>query len=84
MLESPLTAFNERFVDFASIDDICFFFASPFTVHPDVCQKVSQMFGDDEAGLQDDLIDCAGVKQECIDGKNAWCCSGRRKDWFGF
>ena len=31
VLDSLLTAFNERFVDFASINDACCLFASPFT-----------------------------------------------------
>ena len=33
-LNSLKTAFSGRFADFAAIDDVCCFFASPFTAEP--------------------------------------------------
>ena len=49
VLNSLEAAFSGRFADFAAIDDVCCFFASPFTAEPAICQ--------DEAALQDSLID---------------------------
>ena len=57
VLDSLHIAFNEGFDDFTSIDDVCCFFASPFTSQPDVCHKLSQTFGVDEAMLQEDVSD---------------------------
>ena len=51
------TAFSGRFADFAAIDDVCCFFASPFTAEPSICQTLSQTFAVDEAALQDNFID---------------------------
>ena len=55
--ESRLTAYNERFVGFASNDDVCCFLASPFTAYADICQQLSQTVGVDEAALREDLIE---------------------------
>ena len=57
VLNSLETAFNGRFADFAVIDDVCCFFASPFTAEPAICQTLSQTFAVDEAALQDNFID---------------------------
>ena len=57
VLTSLETAFNGRFADFAAIDDICCFFASPFTAESPICPKLSQTFAVDEAALQDNFID---------------------------
>ena len=57
VLTSLETAFNGRFADFAAVDDICCFFASPFTAEPAICPKLSQTFAVDEAALQDNFID---------------------------
>ena len=51
VVDSLQTTFNERF-----FDDVCCFFVSPFTSRPDVCHKLSQTFGVDEAALQEDFI----------------------------
>ena len=57
VLNSLETAFSGRFADFASIEDVCCFFASPFTAKPAICQTLSQTFAVDEAALQDNFID---------------------------
>ena len=57
VLDRLETAFNGRFADFAAIDDICCFFASPFTAEPAICSKLSQTYAVDEAALQDNFID---------------------------
>ena len=64
VLDSLHIAFNDIFIDFASIDDVCCFFASPFTSQPDVCHKLSQTFGVDEAA-------CAGLE------RTVSCCKRR-------
>ena len=48
-------------------------FASPFTAHPNVCPKLSQMLVVDEAAVQEDLIVfkvVPGLKEEFADEKN--------------
>ena len=73
VLDSLQTAFKKRFVDFASIDDVCCFFPSPFTSQPDVCHKLSQTFGVDEAALQEDFIDfkiVPGLKEQFLAAKD--------------
>ena len=40
ILESLLIAFDDRLVDFASIDDVCCLLGSPFTVHLDDVKTV--------------------------------------------
>ena len=72
-MDSLKTAFNERFVDFASIDNVCCCFASPFTYQPDVCHKLSQTFGVDEAALQEDFNDIKivlGLKEQFLVAKD--------------
>ena len=51
------TALSGRFADFAAIDDVCCFFASPFTAEPAICQTLPQTFAVVEAALQDNFID---------------------------
>ena len=51
------TAFSALFADFAAIDDVCCFFANPFTAEPAICQTLSQTVAIDEAALQDNFID---------------------------
>ena len=49
------------------------FFASPFTSQPDVCHKLSQTFGVDEAALQEDFIDfkiVPGLKEQFLAAKD--------------
>ena len=41
VLNSLETAFSGRFADFAAIDDVCCFFASPFTAEPAICQTLT-------------------------------------------
>ena len=41
VLNSLETAFSRRFADYAAIDDVCCFFASPFTAEPAICQTLS-------------------------------------------
>ena len=57
LLNSLETALSRRFADFAAIDNVCCFFASPFTVEPAICQTLPQKFAVDEAALQDNFID---------------------------
>ena len=57
VLNSLETAFSGRFADFTAINDVCCFFASPFTAEPAICQTLSQTFAVNEAALQDNLID---------------------------
>ena len=57
VLNSLETAFSGQFADFAVIDNVCCFFASPFTAQPVICQTLSQTFAVDEAALQDNFID---------------------------
>ena len=57
VLESLQKGINERFVDFASGDDVCCMFPSPHTAQPYVCQTMSQIFAVDEAVLQENSID---------------------------
>ena len=73
VLDSLQTAFNKQLVEFASIDDVCCFFASPFTSQPDVWHKLSQTFGVDEAALQQDYIDfkiVPGLKEQFLAAKH--------------
>ena len=56
VFNSMETAFSGRFAGFA-IDDVCCFFASPFTAEPAICQTLSQTFAVDEAALHVNLID---------------------------
>ena len=57
VLNSLDTAFSGRFADFAAIDDVYCFFASPFTAEPAICQTLTQTFAVDEAALQDNFIE---------------------------
>ena len=78
VLDSLQTAFNKRF-DFTSIDDVCCFFTSSFTSQPDVCHKLSQTFGVDEAVLQEDFIDfkiVPGLKNSSSLQKTTLCFLG--------
>ena len=73
VLDSLQTDFNKRFINFASINDVCCFFAGPFTSRPDVCHKLSQTFGVDEAVLQEDFIDIKivpGLKEQFLTAKD--------------
>ena len=77
-----VVTFNKRFVEFASIDDVCCFFANPFNTHPDVCQKSSQTF--DVAERFTRFQGCVRLETRLSMKRTTWCCSGQRKYQFGF
>ena len=63
VLNSLETAFSGQFADFAAIDDVCCFFASPFTAEQAICQTLSQTFAVDEAGQFHRFQDGARTKK---------------------
>ena len=56
--------------EFASINDVCYFL--PVHLSPNVCHKLSQTFGVDEAALKEDFIDLKivpGLKEKFLAAK---------------